>query len=122
ERIAAQEVRLGIARLEREQPIEARKRLLVASERMENKATVRERAGGSRVALERPFDEAQRLGAMALLMANDPQSMQGIEIIGPRCQDLPIEALSLSELSLLMQSYRRLEPVASVHVRLASPW
>src|SRR5262249_28118716 len=51
-------------------------------------------------------DKLERLGAAALLVADDAEQVTGIEMVGLRPQDLQIERLGLRQLPLLMTADR----------------
>src|SRR5439155_12110704 len=73
---------------------------------------VRERTVRARAQLERGLDELERLGVAALLIADDPEHVAGIEVPRLCPQNLRIERFGLRELPLPMAGDRAVEQLA----------
>ncbi len=92
--------------------VEASERLLVAAQRVEDQSLVRECPVRARAQLERGLDELQRFGVAALLIADDPEHVAGVEVAWLCPQNLLIERLGLRELPLPVAGDRAVEQLA----------
>src|SRR5262245_13295994 len=86
--------------------VEARQRLVVAFERMQNHALIEQDLWRRLAHAHRFGDEPKRLGWLAPGKLDNAQHLQGVEMVRPMRKYLRIETLGLAQIALLMQCKR----------------
>ncbi len=94
--------------------IVVRKRVVKASELGEDIAAVVVGLGVVRLGLERGADQLQRLGAAALLGAQDAEEMARLGMVASDGEDLAIAALSVGKLAALVQRRGLMEQFSEI--------
>ena len=135
--VGAVRERIRKSRIERQRPVEAFQRLVLAIKPEQHQPVIGQRARRARIDLERLFDQLDACDAhvfgvkafrfieivvgqhAALLHAHDAQKMQRIKMRRLPRQDLPIEWLRVGEPPLLVQADRLLQHIMSRHGGLA---
>ena len=111
-RVAEVVVRLRIAGIERQRALEASECLRRAPALGERDAEVRQRGSLvriSRIDVDRPADQVDRILVGALLHPGDSKEVQRVEMHGSLREDLAIEGLGLRELAALVMADGALE-------------
>ena len=94
---------LRMTRHERECAPDADERLVETTKLQQHSAVIVVSVGRCRIELERGADEFERILAVALLLADDPEKMCRIEMLGRKLQNSGIEPFGIIEQAAAMQ-------------------
>src|ERR1700678_724599 len=103
-----------MARLDRDRPVAGDDRLLVAAERLQDDAEVRQRLGRSWIDLVGRGNQLMRLLVAALLIPQHAEQMQRVEMLRIDVEDLAIKQLGSREVAGLVKCERPAELQADI--------
>src|SRR5205085_12239563 len=87
----------------RERPVADLERFVIEIERIQNASQIAQRLDRAGIHIQRCLKQSRRIGAVTLLLPQDPQQVQRVEVIGSYLEDRGVKLFGFGKLSTLMK-------------------